>query len=293
MQKKLDSLRRLVETIDALRGPGGCPWDRAQTLKTMSRYLLEEVSEAVDAIHEAEGRPEATVREELGDVLMNVVLAARIAEDERAFDLGDVAQEITEKLIRRHPHVFGNRTVNGVDDVLKNWNEIKEEEKRKDPETGSAGSREPAGSRLDGVPRSLPVLERAHQLSREAAKAGFDWPDARGAYEKVLEEAEEVRVLLESADSAADGASERLEAELGDLLFAATNLCRKLNVTPEAALRKTLKKFCDRFRAIERTYPDLETRTLEEMEAVWQHAKSRSSSLSETAKNPAAGEARS
>jgi MazG family protein len=253
----------------------------------MGRYLLEEVSEAVDAIHDADGRPEATVREELGDVLMNVVLAARIAEDEGGFDLGDVAKEITEKLIRRHPHVFGDRAVNGVEDVLKNWNEIKEEEKRGDPEESEAGSR------LDGVPRSLPVLERAHQLSREAAKAGFDWPDARGAYEKVLEEAEEVRALLESADSGTDSPSERLESELGDLLFAAANLSRKLDVAPEVALRKTLKKFCQRFRAIERTYPDLESRTLEEMEAVWQDAKGRSSALSESAENSTGGEARS
>jgi len=250
----------------------------------MKRYLLEETCEAVDAIEEARGKPADNVCEELGDVLMNVVLASRIAEDEGGFDVADVASGISEKLVRRHPHVFGDRRVDGVDEVLTNWNAIKEQEK----------DAAIAASRLDGVPRSLPALERADQIGRRAAKAGFDWPDAAGAFEKVLEEAEEVRALLRELSetpgvppspagppSPQAGRSPerleevrpRLEGELGDLLFAVTNLCRKLDVAPDRALRRTLRKFCDRFRAIEKRFPTMENVPLEEMEAVWQEAK--------------------
>jgi MazG family protein len=284
MQRKLAALGKLLDVIDRLRGPGGCPWDRAQTLENMKRYLLEETCETIDAIEEAEGRPEGSVCEELGDVLMNVVLASRIAEDAGGFDVADVASGIAEKLVRRHPHVFGDRKVDSVDEVLTNWNAIKDQE------------RTVAASRLDGVPRSLPALERAHQLGRRAAKAGFDWPDAAGAFEKIVEETEEVRVLLREAAEHPEGEASpidarppeaggpqdrqsearfQIEAELGDLLFAVTNLCRKLGVAPEKALRRTLRKFCDRFRAIERRFPTMEGIPLEEMEAVWQEAKGR------------------
>jgi len=280
MERRTRALVRLIEIIDALRGPNGCPWDRTRTLSDMGRYLLEEVAESIDAVEDSGGKPTRQVSEELGDVLMNVFLSARIAEDEGGFDIADVAACISEKLVRRHPHVFGGRKVAGVNDVVTNWNAIKEEENKEKKEekekeeknTEKNAAEDPPGHRsiLDDVPRSLPPLERAHELSQRAARVGFDWPDSRGALDKVIEEAAEVRALL---DDPSEGSRARLEAELGDLLFAAANLCRKLNVSPDAALRRTLKKFCERFRAIEDRYPEIEKATLEEMESVWQETK--------------------
>ena len=229
--------------------------------------MLEEVAEATDAIEDSAGRPTRQVSEELGDVLMNVFLSAKIAEDEGGFDISEVARGISEKLIRRHPHVFGDRSVKGVDEVLHNWRAIKEQEKNREH-----GARPP--SRLDCVPRSLPCLERAHEIGRQAAKVGFDWPDPRGALEKVLEEAAEVQTALERGNGESEGKRSHLQDELGDLLFAVVNLCRKLEVPPAEALRRTLKKFCERFRAIEERFSDLENVSLEEMESVWQKAKS-------------------
>lgn len=291
MDEKLAALKRLLEIVDILRGPKGCPWDRAQKMENMGRYFLEEAGEVVDAIEDGvtEGttgekaslspgkksngplsqRASQRVCEELGDLLMNILLAAKIAEDDGAFSAADVAAGIAEKLVRRHPHVFGKTVVSGVDEVLVNWNAIKEEEKKALPGASSL----PA-SRLDGVPRALPPLERAFELGKKAAKAGFDWPDPQGAMDKVLEELAEVRELLETS-SASDGAERaHLEEELGDLLFAMVSLCRKLNVQPDSALRRTLKKFCERFRALEARFPQLEKASLLEMEAVWQEAKS-------------------
>ena len=280
MNTKSRAFERLQEVVEVLRGPDGCPWDRAQTLPDMSRYLLEEACEAVDAIAESHGKATPAVKEELGDVLMNVLLAARIAEDDGAFDIAGVADGIREKLIRRHPHVFADaggarKEVSGVGEVLVNWNAIKEEEKK-----GTEPSAERPASRLDGVPRSLPALERSFEIGKRAAQAGFDWPDARGALEKVSEEVAEIEALLEGPDGAVGGVGStlrsRLEEELGDLLFAVVSLSRKLDIRPEAALRRTLRKFCGRFRRIEERFPHLEKASLEEMEAVWQEAKSRS-----------------
>ncbi|MBI4602005.1 MAG: nucleoside triphosphate pyrophosphohydrolase [Planctomycetes bacterium] len=267
MEEKVAALQRLQEIVDVLRGPNGCPWDRAQTLTHMSRYVEEEAFEVVDALEGSGGKPTPQLCEELGDLLMNVLLAAKISEDEGAFSIADVARGIAEKLVRRHPHVFADRPVSGVDEVLTNWNAIKAAEKAV---TGGAAAGGTAGrppSRLDGVPRSLPPLERAYELGRKAAKAGFDWPDPSGAFEKVSEELEEVRRAL-------PGDRSRLEGELGDLLLAAVNLCRKLDVRPSAALRGALGRFCDRFRRVEERLPELEQATLDEMEAVWQAAKS-------------------
>lgn len=271
MERKLAALRKTIEVIDRLRGPGGCPWDRSRKLEDMGRYLMEEVAEAIDAIEDAGGAPTARVCEELGDVLMNLLLAARIAEDAGAFDAADVANGIAEKLVRRHPHVFGAGRVEGVDDVVSTWDAIKKEEAS---EEGSP----PPKSRLDSVPRNLPLLERAREIGRAAALDGFDWPDPSGALEKVAEELGEVRAALDRARAAPGGVSgeaarDLLQSELGDLLFAVTNLCRKLDISPEAALRRTLRKFRERFEAIERAFPDLRAVTLEEMEAVWQAAK--------------------
>lgn len=285
MQRKLEALRRLLDVIDRLRGPGGCPWDKSRELRDMGAYLLEEVGETIDAIEDSRGSPTQKVCEELGDVLMNVVLAARIAEDLGGFDMAQVAEGIAEKLVYRHPHVFGTARVEGVPDVLANWEALKQKEKSRHA-PGNAGAsnkdagegRAPGTSLLDSVPRNLPLLERAVAIGRAAAQGGFDWPTAEEAFEKVTEEVEEVRAAMERARGGGgtlspEDAREVLSSELGDLLFAVANLCRKLDVSPEAALRHTLRKFRERFEAIERKFPDLNAATLEEMEAVWQASK--------------------
>lgn len=261
MNRKSAALLRLEQIIGILRSPGGCPWDRAQTLGTMSRYLLEESCEVIDAVEDAGGRASPDVCEELGDVLVNVLLASRIAEDEGTFTITDVAATASQKLVRRHPHVFAEANVSGVDEVLKNWNAIKRTEKARN------GASTGPQSRLDGVPRSLPALEQAAEVGRKAARVGFDWPDASGALEKVGEELEEVRAKL------ANGSPDALREELGDLLFAVVNVCRKLEVRPEEALRGAIRKFSRRFRRIEEKIPEPEKARLDELEAVWQEAK--------------------
>jgi MazG family protein len=267
MDPRLTALERLVTIVDTLRGPGGCPWDRAQKLGNMARYIEEEASEVVDAIEDSAGAPATSVCEELGDLLMNVVLAARIAADEGGFTLGEVAERIADKLVRRHPHVFGSGSAATVDDVLANWNAIKAAER------SSLAASPP--SRLDGVPRSLPALERAYELGKKAAKAGFDWPDAAGALEKVREEAREVEEALHAGP-------QRLEAELGDLLLAVVNLCRKCDIRPSPALRRTIERFRQRFHHIERQHPNMENVPLPELESAWQAAKSAAAPREET-----------
>jgi len=259
MDPRLTAIERLVTIVDTLRGPDGCPWDRAQTLGNLARYIEEESSEVVDAIEDAGGTASPGVCEELGDLLMNIVLAARIAEEGGGFSLGTVAGQVADKLVRRHPHVFGDASATTVDEVLDRWNAIKAEEK------ASLAAAPP--SRLDGVPRSLQPLERAYELGKKAAKAGFDWPDAAGALDKLREETHEVSEVLGAG-------RQRLEAELGDLLFAAVNLCRKCDVRPSAALRRTLERFRRRFHHVEMRYPNMETVPLADLESAWQAAKS-------------------
>jgi tetrapyrrole methylase family protein/MazG family protein len=263
MDARVHQLARLVDIVETLRGPGGCPWDREQTLGDMPKNLLEEACEVIDAIDDGARQPTASVREELGDLLMNIFLAAQICQDQGAFSLEEVTADICDKLIRRHPHVFGDAKADDVAQVLERWNAIKAAERQ--AKTGEA-RRE---SRLDRVPRSLPPLERADSLGRAAAKAGFDWPSASGALEKVREELDEVSAEL---NGNSPGAA-RLEEELGDVLFAVASLCRKLEISPDRALRKTLKKFTERFRYIEEKLPSLESASLEAMETLWQEAK--------------------
>jgi tetrapyrrole methylase family protein/MazG family protein len=298
MNEKLAALKRLLEIVDILRGPEGCPWDKAQKMENMGRYLLEEASEVVDALEDAipalepppariagsnppPGKPLERVSEELGDLLMNILLLAKISEDGGGFDVADVANGIARKLVRRHPHVFGTTRVKGVDEVLANWNAIKEEEKK-----AASGPLAPRASRLDGVPRALPPLQRAFELGRKAAKAGFDWQDPQGALDKVREELAEVEALLEAPPASSTRGVDRakVEEELGDLLFALVSLCRKLDVAPDSALRRALGKFCERFQALEERIPNLEGASLEDMEAAWQEAKSPESKSSAGAK---------
>lgn len=247
-----------MSILARLRAPGGCPWDREQTLDSIKPYTLEEVYEVFDAI---ERRDMADLREELGDYLLQAVFYARIAEEAGHFSIADSLDSINEKLIRRHPHVFGDSTARTADDVKLRWDEIKKSEK---PAT-TAGL-------LDGVPRSQPALAEAQAIAHKAAKVGFDWPDAAPVLEKLREEIGE----LERAATPAERAE-----ELGDLLFAAVNLARKLNIDAEQALRAANAKFRARFDYIERRLgKPLDQATLEEMDHLWNQAKQISRSAS-------------
>lgn len=285
MESRLKQLGALLEVVEKLRGPGGCPWDREQTLSDLSRYLVEEACEVADAISESDGAPTEKVSEELGDLLMNVFLAACIATEAGGFTIGDVAAAIREKLIRRHPHVFAGEVITGAGEVLKRWREIKAAEQA---HAASGGRTRP--SRLDGIPRCLPPLARAYRLSERAARCGFDWPEAAGALEKLDEELREVRALLpETAVKSGEGAKSNLEEELGDVLFSAVNLCRKLGIQPDTALRSTIRKFQKRFQHIEARIGNLEEATLEEMDRVWdeqRHAQAQSDRPSTVPENP-------
>ena len=246
----------LAEIVRVLRAPGGCPWDREQDHKSIRRDLLEEAYEVAEAIDEED--PEH-LKEELGDLLLQVVMLARMEEEEGRTDLNGVADGICKKLIYRHPHVFGDVTVTGSGEVLANWDELKKKEKH---QTTAADS-------VDAVARSLPGLWRAEKIQKKAAKVGFDWDGVDGAMEKLREETGE----LETAIAEGSNVSE----ELGDLLFAAVNVARFVKTDPEAALSAACDKFARRFRAVEEAAAaqgkDLSAMTLAEMDALWDAVK--------------------
>lgn len=260
-------LGRLLEIMAALRTPKtGCPWDLAQNFSTIAPYTVEEAYEVADAI----GRGDLSdLKEELGDLLLQVAFHARMAEEQGAFDFGDVVQAITEKLVRRHPHVFGEERSQTPKAVEGLWERIKAEEK------AARQGAEPEGA-LAGVPVVLPALTRALKLQEKASKVGFDWNDPRAVLSKIREETDEIEVALGSADSAPPDAQEAA-AEVGDLLFAAVNLARHLRADPESLLRQTNRKFERRFAAIERALAQTgkapRNATLAEMEALWSEAK--------------------
>ncbi len=255
-----EEFARLVALMARLRSPGGCPWDRAQSRDDLKPYLVEETYEVLDAI---DSRDPAKLREELGDLLLQVVFHARIAEEEGAFTIEDVARAINEKLVRRHPHVFGDAEASTPGEVLQNWEAIKMEEKREN------GREDP--SALDGVPRALPALLKAYRLGQKAARVGFDWEERRQVEAKVEEEWRELR------EAVAQGKKEEVREEMGDFLFALTNLCRFLEVDPEDALQGANAKFIRRFRALERTAKEegreIHGMTLQEMDALWERVK--------------------
>jgi ATP diphosphatase len=263
-------ISRLIEIMAALRDPvSGCPWDVEQTFATIAPYTVEEAYEVADAI--ARGDMD-DLREELGDLLLQVVYHARMAEEAGAFAFGDTVEAITRKLIRRHPHVFGDAEARAAGAAKGMWETIKAEEKRERAER--RGEDRPAGL-LSGISARQPVMARAVRLQAKASTVGFDWNDPIAVLAKIREEADEVQAELEG-----EGASrERLEDEIGDLLFAVANLARHVKVDPDQALRRTNAKFVSRFEAIEaalakegRTPKDA---SLEEMEALWQAAKKR------------------
>lgn len=260
-----EEMQSLVETIWRLRQPDGCPWDRKQTHESIGKNMIEEAYEALDCI---EAGDEAHLREELGDVLMQVVLHAQIAADAGAFTMADVARDINDKLIRRHPHVFGERSADSADEVLAIWDSVKLAEKgAKDADAAEAGER-PEGL-LEGVPRSLPALMEAQKVSRKAASAGFEWETVADVWDKVAEERAEF-------EAEAPGTAER-ELEFGDLLFALVNVARKEGIDAESALRASTAKFRERWVAMENAAYEggvaLESLTTEQLNSLWDEVK--------------------
>ena len=256
----------LVELMRRLLAPDGCPWDREQDYRSLRQYVLEEACEVIDAIDR--GSTEDLL-DELGDLSLQVVFLAELARGQGAFGPDDVVRAICEKLVRRHPHVFGDVRVNGSDEVLKNWDSIKRAEKKGRP-------------LLDGIPRSLPALLRATRLGEKVARVGFDWPDAQGSRAKVAEELGELDEAVRGGDTA------RVRAELGDVLFALVNFARHQGIDAEEALRETADRFRGRFDHVERRVKDVHgdwprdddgkpTRglSLEELDSYWNEAKGR------------------
>ena len=272
MQPSRD-IRRLIDIMAALRDPAhGCPWDVEQTFASIAPFTIEEAYEVADAI-ERGGTED--LREELGDLLLQVVFHARMAEEAGLFDFGGVVDAITTKLVRRHPHVFGDAKALSPSDVKALWGRIKADEKRAKLASSAIG-RQPQANRsgaLDGVPLALPALSRAMKLQEKAGKVGFDWNDVRAVLEKIREEIAEVEAEI------ADGSAEALSGEVGDLLFAAVNLSRHLKVDPEAALRGANAKFERRFTYIENRLAEggqtPESASLDEMERFWVEAKAK------------------
>lgn len=265
----------LVALMERLRAPDGCPWDREQSYATLAPMLLEEAYEAFEAVAEAtDGRP-ADLRDELGDLLFQIVFYAQVAQERGDFAIGDVITAVHTKMVRRHPHVFGDAKAETTSDVLRSWEAIKAEEKRS---AGKDGKRD--ASLLDGVSSKAPALMEAHQLSTKAARVGFDWRQLEDIFAKVQEELDELRAAIavhEQSKSEADHAHVR--GEVGDLLFAVTNIARHLKTEPEAALKLTNRKFRRRFGHIEATLrtreQEFEGTTIEELEALWQEAKAK------------------
>jgi len=265
-------IARLIEIMARLRDPDtGCPWDVEQTFATIAPYTIEEAYEVADAIERGDM---VDLVDELGDLLLQVVYHARMAEEDGLFDFGDVVHAVTRKMIRRHPHVFGDETVQGKKLAKGTWERIKAEEKAERAAAhrdAAANGQGEAPSLLDDVPRALPALMRALKLQKRAATAGFDWDTAPPVLAKIREEFEEVAERVEKGDGAG------IAAEFGDLMFAMVNLGRHLGVEPEAALEATNAKFARRFRAIERELErrgrTLDAATLEEMDAIWDSVK--------------------
>jgi MazG family protein len=261
---------KLVALQARLRAPNGCPWDREQTHSSLRTYLIEEAYEVLDAL---ESGDDAKFAEEMGDLLLQIVFHSQIASEEARFTIADVIREIHQKMVRRHPHVFGEKRAKDAAEVLKNWENIKSEERRvkQAKVLDNAKQKENPESLLAGVPRGLPAALEGFQLTRRAARIGFDWDDAEGIFEKIREEGAELRHALETKDQP------RIEEEVGDLLFAAVNLARFVQVDPEIALKKANAKFANRFRAMEclarENGCELAGTPRPEMEALWETAK--------------------
>ena len=263
-------IARLLAVMARLRDPeGGCPWDVEQSFETIAPYTIEEAYEVADAI---ERRDMAALKDELGDLLLQVVYHARMAEEDGHFDFAAVAGAIGDKMVRRHPHVFGDVSVESAAAQTLAWEEIKAAERAAHNKAKADDSADGAHSVLDGVPLALPGLTRAEKLQKRAARVGFDWPGATRVFEKIEEELVEVKEEIQS-----EGTPEKLQDEIGDLLFTVVNLARHLEVDPEAALRSCNAKFERRFKWLERDFAargeDPAEASLDDLEAAWQAAK--------------------
>ena len=260
-----EAFQALYDIVVRLRGPGGCPWDQEQNPSSLRGGLIEETYECVEAIDEQD--PEH-IKEELGDIFLMVTMLSYMHEQEGAFSVADTLETVSEKLIRRHPHVFGEVQVKDSAEVLDNWAKIKVEQE----------GRKPKDSILDEVSSGLPPLDRAWKLQKKAAKAGFDWPDIEGVIAKIREELEEAREAAEKTTHNTEAARQTaIEEELGDLLFSAVNLCRYLKVEPSVALRRTNSKFIKRFKYVEQKMKEsgreMKKENLELMDQYWNEAK--------------------
>ncbi|MGB9710059.1 MAG: nucleoside triphosphate pyrophosphohydrolase [Thermodesulfovibrio sp.] len=253
MSEKFDEL---VKIMEILRSEKGCPWDRVQTHDTLKRYLLEEAYELIEAI---ENKDSKAMKEELGDLLLQIVFHSEIAKQNSNFDINDVIQTIIQKMIRRHPHVFAEADFKTPEEVLAQWDERKKEEGKLHE------------SILDGIPLALPALLRAYKIQSRVSKVGFDWDNAQGVVEKIKEEVKEVEEAIACQEK------NRIEEEIGDLLFSIVNLARFLKIDPEAALRKTNRKFEKRFKKLEKIASqkgkNLKDMTLQEMDSLWNEIK--------------------
>jgi tetrapyrrole methylase family protein/MazG family protein len=263
MNTQKDGFNQIMSIMRRLRAPGGCPWDAEQSHESLKRYLLEEAYEVIEAI---DAKSDDLLKEELGDLLLQPVFHAAIAEERGAFTIDDVLTTLANKLIRRHPHVFGDQEIKDSEAQIANWEKIKKEEKG-----------EERRSALSGVPPQLPALMKAHKITEKASRVGFDWEHVDQVMAKVVEE------LHEFEEAMAQGHQDRMEAELGDLLFAIVNLGRFLSLDPEEALRKTIVRFQSRFSYIEdclhASGHHLQDASIDEMESLWIEAKSRENTL--------------
>jgi len=257
MNKKTASKNfiKLLEIVEQLRGPDGCAWDKEQTHESLLPYFLEETYEVLESVDEKNW---VTFQEELGDVLLHIILQCQIADEDKKFNIQDSIQTLNKKLINRHPHVFSDQKLDGINDVKRNWEEIKHYEKKRE-------------SRLDGVPIALPSLTRAQRLQQKASYAGFDWENIDGAWAKMDEEVEELKVAIHNKDI------DNIQEEVGDILFSVVNLSRFLNCSAEDMLRNTNNKFIYRFKKIEKELEKrgktLEESSLDEMELIWEDVK--------------------
>lgn len=253
-QEKIEALGRVIDTLDILRVK--CPWDAKQTNESLRANTIEEVYELCDALINSD---DANIRKELGDVLLHVLFYAKIGEEKGAFDIADVCDALNTKLIFRHPHVFGDTSVSSTDDVLKNWEELKLKEK--------GGNK----TVLSGVPIALPAIIKADRIQEKAANVGFDWEKPEQVWDKVREE------MAEFEETVAEKSPERMEEEMGDLLFSVVNAARLYKINPENALEKTNRKFISRFNYLEKRAHELnkplKEMTLAEMDAIWEEAK--------------------
>lgn len=252
------TMEDLIEIMAALRGDPGCPWDQAQTHETLRPYVIEEAYEVVDAINRGSSDDLA---EELGDLLLQVVFHSRIAQERGAFDFSDVVDGVSKKMIRRHPHIFGETKVENSAQVLKNWEEIKQGEKDMTTLTES----------MEGLPKTLPALMEAFKVQEKAARVGFDWDDVKYPMDKVEDELRELKEVYKGENR------DKIKEELGDLIFSCVNVARLLGVEPELCLREATQKFIRRFGTVEsettKSGKTLQDMTLEEMDELWDHAK--------------------